>query len=202
MSESIPPKRKWLYIVAPFCLLLLCLGGINGVVWLRSRPLAPLLVTVTAVPAATPLSTRMAFPELSPVPPQSTLIPTPLPTPSPTYAPPSYSKESIIRLLGPPPDTVFAASDSISFYWQWPLPLTPDQQFHIYLFDDGQTILLGTIAEPNIGDSYHLSVNLADINVRAGSVQWIVQLETSYQIQPLRSSESRFLTFLASSSSN
>ena len=171
--------------------------------WLRSRPLDPLPITITAVrtvmPSLNPTSHTVASTNV----PRPTPTPNLIPTPSPTYIPPHYSDDTIIRLLGPPPDSTFAPSTTISFYWQWPLPLTTDQLFHVYLFVDEQATLLGTIREPNIGASYHLSVDLADVEITADTAaQWVVQLETSQQTQPLRMSKSRSLTLLISTSLN
>jgi hypothetical protein len=58
---------------------------------------------------------------------------------------------------------------------------------------------LGTLKEPNIGDSYRLQVDLTDVKLTADNLHWLVQLETTQFDQPLRMSESRSLTIVTSS---
>ena len=123
------------------------------------------------------------------------MIPSPTTTP---YTPPLYSADENIHLLGPPPGSTFAHT-TISFYWQWSLPLTEDQHFKVYLFTEEQTILLGTLDEPNVGDSYRLQVALEDVKLTADTIHWLVQLETTQLDQPLRVSEGRSLTIFTSS---
>ena len=193
-------SRKWLYIVAPFCWLLLCLGSINVAAWLRTRPSKPSFVTETAVPMPTPLPTTVEPTTLeniaSATQPTATAILSPTATP---YVPPLYEADEIIQLLGPPSGSTFAESADISFFWQWPLPLTEDQQFNVYLFTEEQIALLGAIHEPNLGTSYRLQVSLKDVGITADTLYWLVQLETTQRNQPLRTSEVRTFTILASS---
>ena len=197
-DEPTRVKRKWLYIVAPFCWLLLCLGSLNIVALWRARPSKPLPVTATAVPIPVllPTATSPASDPISNVTrPTAVMIPSPTTTP---YTPPLYSADENIHLLGPPPGSTFAHT-TISFYWQWSLPLTEDQHFKVYLFTEEQTILLGTLDEPNVGDSYRLQVALEDVKLTADTIHWLVQLETTQLDQPLRVSEGRSLTIFTSS---
>jgi hypothetical protein len=200
-EESNRARRKWLYVVAPFCWLLLCLGSINVATWWKSRPLKQLPVTITAVSMPTPIPTTIepTANDLSNLPqPKATVIAIPGPTATP-YTPPIYSTDTIIQLLGPPPGSAFAHTATISFYWQWPLPLTEDQEFRVYLFAEDQVVLWGTINEPNVGDSYRLQVALEDVRLTADKLHWFVQLETTHLDQPLQVSETRSLTILVSS---
>jgi hypothetical protein len=116
-----------------------------------------------------------------------------------TYTPPIYGINEIIQILGPPAGSTFAETAKISFYWQWPLPLTNDQAFKVYLVSEEQTVLLGTINEPNVGNSYRLQLRLEDMKINADTIHWLVHLETTHLDQPLRSSESRSLSILTSS---
>ena len=200
-DESHQVGRKWLYVAAPFCWLLLCLGTINVAAWMRATQAAePLPVMITAVPTPIipPPPTESGSKHISTM---AQLTTTAIISPSPSltpYAPPFYDANEHIQLLGPPPGSTFAQTAKISFYWQWPLPLTQDQYFNIYLFTEGETILLGTIDEPNVGEGYRLSVALEDVAITADTAYWFVQLETTQGEQPLRVSETRFLTILIS----
>jgi hypothetical protein len=192
-------KPNWLYIITPFCWLLLCLGSLNIAALWKTRSLNPLPVTGTAVPTPVPLPTATS-PGSDPISngtrPTAVMIPSPTTTP---YAPPLYNAGKIIHLLGPPSGSTFADNAIISYYWQWPLPLAEDQHFKVYLLTEEQTILLGTLNEPNIGDSYRLQVDLTDVKLTADTLHWLVQLETTQFDQPLRMSESRSLTIFTSS---
>lgn len=200
-EESNRVQRKWLYVVAPFCWLLLCLGSINVATWWKTRPLKQLPATITAVPMPSPLptATQQAANNISDVvQPNATATATPSSTVT-LYTPPVYSTDTIIQLLGPPPGGSFANTAIVSFYWQWPLPLTEDQEFRVYLLAEDQKVLLGTINEPNVGDSFRLQVALEDVRLTADGLYWFVQLETTHLDQPLQTSETRSLTILVSS---
>lgn len=197
MTKFISIKRQQLYIVAPFLLLIFCLGSLNLGRLLVAPATDGLVLTVTAVPPHTPAAiaaTVGATP--TPTQPPATTIRQASATP---YTPPTYSDNELIQLLGPPPDSTFAPDATISFYWQWPLPLNEDQVFEVYLLAEDEETLLGTVYEPNVGDSYRLHVDMSAVKVTAVPFQWQVRLKTNLRSQPLRASEQRFLMLFSSS---
>ena len=148
--------------------------------------------STTRPPTLTPTN---PLPTTTAVPP--TLTPTPQPTPT-RYTPPSYNNDDIIQLLGPPTDSTFVASATISFYWQWPLALREDQFFAVTLLTEDGAQIGGTVHEPNVGDNYRLHVRLEEVGVTAVALQWQVTLNTTFASQPLRVSETRSLQILES----
>ncbi len=165
-------KQK-IYIVMPLFFLILCLGLFNFAPrWIENAPVTP-----TTLPVASNgdriIDTGTAVPP-SPFP-----TPTLIPTPYPTLPP-----EAMITLLGPPQDGRFQSTDTITFYWAWPIPLLKDQQMSIYARLDGQDTLLGSLDEPNLGHTFRLHVDgqaLADIAAESRSVQWFIQLQSTEQ---------------------
>ena len=198
MIKSILRKRQQLYILAPFLLLVFCLGSLNVGHWLISRPLETEVMVTTAVP----YTTRTPILSLTNPPPTTTaVLPTITPTPQPLptlYTPPIYSDDTIIQLLGPPTDSTFAAEATVSFYWQWPLALSEDQFFAVTLLTEDGVQIVGTVHEPNVGDHYRLHMRLEDVGRTAVSLQWQVTLSTTFTPQPLRTSETRSLQILES----
>jgi hypothetical protein len=189
-TEGTVQLRRWqqvLYILAPFFLLLVCLGFINLVPGrFTAVPTTPSPQPdnerVTAVsPAAAPNS----LPTVT-LPPTSTLIPT-------ATLPP----DAVIELLGPPAASSFRRSDTISFYANWPLPLTDSQQLAAYIrIDDQPMILLDTLEESNIGRLYRWQINIGAMAETAVSLEWWVQLQTGSNTPPLLTSASRSVTIL------
>jgi hypothetical protein len=186
-TEEGAKPRRWqqvLYILAPFFLLLVCLGLINVV---------PNLFT--AVSTATPQPERATTGETAiatNVASTATLSPTPTPVPTATLPP-----NTVIELLGPPPDSGFRRSDTISFYADWPLPLTESQQLAAYVRFDGQApILLSILEEPNVGQRYRWQMDVGEIVETAVSLEWWVQLQTDNNAPPLLSSTPRQVTIL------
>jgi hypothetical protein len=123
-TEPAPNSPHWRYIVAPFCLLLLCLGTINIANWLGSQPITVTAEATTAVTtsAASPATATTAV-TLTPIP--ATATPT-----ATRYSPPVYNAS--IRLLGPPNGAQFEATGQLSFYWQWTLPMAEYEYFKDY----------------------------------------------------------------------
>lgn len=196
-EQRISQKRQLLYIVAPLFLLLLCLGTIN---------LAPRMAEITgnrlsmaATTQAPATATRMqavtaVLEQQTPSPPPTATV-TPSPTATP-YIPPTFPPGTEIQLLGPPPESRFSVGDALSFYWKWPLALAENQYFALYLHNNTQEWLLGTVKEPNIGDSYRLQVMATDFVKTAATFNWYVQLETTLSDNNLAVSERRALTLI------
>lgn len=166
--------------------------------WLSQQPTGEMAVTATAVSPQAPSPTTVALATTATSQPIATALVGPA-TATP-YASPSYSEDEIIHLLGPPADSTFGNDAIISFYWQWPLPLSDDQFFELSLLTEGEKHVLGTVNEVNIGDSYRLHVDMGEVAETAVPQQWQVALKTSFAAQPLRTSEVRLLTLFPSTS--
>jgi hypothetical protein len=187
-------KQK-IYIVTPLFLLIFCLGLINFVPrWMGDRePAESTASPVLSVSDDGRAPATTAVPILSP-----STTPPPTMTPSPTPYP-TLPAGAAITLLGPPHDGRFRAQDTISFYWDWPVPLLDDQFLAVYVRQDGQDIQLGTLDEPNLGQRYRIQVAGQTIATAAetNSVQWLVRLQSAAQSQTsLMESETRTLTIM------
>jgi hypothetical protein len=193
-TEETAKPRRWqqvLYILAPLFLLLVCLGFINFV---------PGRFTAVLTPSPPyPENETASSTAVSPTPaanslPIATLSPTPAPTLIPTATLPP---DAVIDLHGPPANSSFRRDDTISFYANWPLPLTESQQLAAYIrIEDQPPILLGTLEEPNIGRLYRWQMNVGDIAETAVSLEWWVQLQTGSSTPPILTSPSRSVTLL------
>ena len=180
--------RRFLYVFAPVFLLALFLGSFN----LATRRPA---TVVERTPTNTPTREGIAQLDVNiPATAEPLSItptrPSPTQTPSPTL-PPTF----VVQLLGPPPSSTFEKDDPVSFYWNWPQPLTKNQQFVLYLVAEHQEIRLETMDEPNVGKNYHLGIVLE--NLEPGNYYWQTRLE---QINPpaiLAESELRPLIIVA-----
>lgn len=189
-TEGTAKPRRWqqvLYILAPFFLLLVCLGFINFVPGrFTAVPTPPSPQPQNErVTAVSPTTATHSLPIVT-LPPTPTLIPT-------ATLPPDAG----IDLLGPPAGSSFRRSDTISFYANWPLPLTDSQELAAYIrIEDQPIILLGTLEEPNIGQLYRWQMNIGEMAETAVSLEWWVQLQTGSNTPPLLTSASRSVTIL------
>lgn len=120
-----------------------------------------------------------------------------LPPTATRYVAPIIAPDTEIQLLGPPPGSSFTLSDTLSFYWQWPLPLEEDQSLAAYLLVEDQELLVGRLVEPNVGTTYWLQLLASDFVDDSGLVQWQVRLESIYGQQWLAASEIRPLALQA-----
>jgi len=195
-AQRVGRKRQLLYILTPLFLLILCLGTIN---------VAPALVTIAGADPVTPAPTVALAPTIAAeatVSPFSDFeqdtVPTATSLATPTEAiVPTIPPGVEIQLLGPPPGSAFRIGDTLSFYWQWSLPLAEDQSLALYLLVQDQELLLGRLDEANVGHSYRLHVPVGDSSGAAGKVQWQVRLESNHAKQWLVASEIRLLALLA-----
>ncbi|MCB9430553.1 MAG: hypothetical protein H6668_01075 [Ardenticatenaceae bacterium] len=167
-APSLPPSGYWqriVYIFMPLFLLLLFLGVIR--LWGGEE-------TAVSPPSAT--TTPPATPTSLPAPTETDTgnAATPLP-PTPTAQPATPLPADNIILLGPPAGSTFPANTPITLFWQWPHPLTDEQQFSVYWQQDKQTQLLGRLTEPNFGDLFQLQTTPTIV----GNAVWWIVLETN-----------------------
>lgn len=195
-GTSIANLPRWVYILAPFFILLLCLGLINFVPgWLVAVATPPTFSeqSVTEV--------REARSEATAVPPTAFSAPSATATATETSAPtivptPTLPPDMIITLIGPPDNSSFRAVDTVSFYGHWPAELVDDQQMVLYIRLDGEEIPLDVLAEPNMGLAYRWLLNMGDLGETAVAVEWFIRLQSNTTGTILRESEIRTLQIL------
>lgn len=179
--------RRFIYIVTPLILLLLCIGSIN---------LLPHRGATTAESIAIQSTeTAVAPGRDSEIVPAITLAATPLPTLTATASPPllpTIPPEASIILLGPPSDSTFVAGNALSVYWTWPLPMVEGQQFALYWRADGAEQLLGTVTEPNLGRQYQFAIPATE----PATATWFVRLEQIEPFRVLATSEARSIQII------
>ncbi len=171
-----PTKRRWLYPAVAMFLLFLLMGF-----FLLSRNIGIMpdqpadTKPLTEVP-----SLRLPQEEISISSGPSTVRPHPTNAPSPTRplltATTMTNKIDAVELIAPSPDSEFSGDDRISFEWSWPTNLEQDQEFCVYLYTEGESILIGTVTKPKNGNVYRLLAD-GDVSVAPGSFNWQVVLE-------------------------
>ena len=87
----------------------------------------------------------------------------------------------VLRVQGPDAGTSAVNTRILDYSWNWPLPLASGQRFVVYLQGSGQTIALGSLAQPAFGTLYRLRTAVADITDKTGVFNWQVRLEDSSQ---------------------
>lgn len=169
---------------------LIVLAGILLFNWLvpipARSPASP--EAATAVPTEAGSRSQAA----APITPGSTATAVPLaiimdPTPTPL---PTVPASAAITLLGPPADSLLPAGSDVVLYWTWPQPLPETQQFVVYLAHDGRETAVGALTEPNLGQSYRLTLP-PDSLPATETITWFVQLQLSDSGDILTASQSR-----------
>jgi PKD repeat protein len=98
-----------------------------------------------------------------------------------------------LRLAGPATDLAALNTTILEFAWNWPLPLTGDQRFTVYLQGAGQAVALGSVSQPYHGTRYRLQTAVADLTPLTGELTWQVRLEDSTR-NPLVEGERRAIS--------
>lgn len=124
----------------------------------------------------------------------ATILPSPTPTLTPLPDPDTITEA--ITLLGPPPESSVAVNGRLAFYWTYPQPLLPGQQFVLTLRQNETVITTQSIAEPNLGEGFQLLVDLAELAVVPGTAVWQLHLEWADDPQQLLPSEERIIILL------
>jgi uncharacterized protein YkwD len=105
----------------------------------------------------------------------------------------------VLTLLGPPSGGEFALSTgtNLIFTWSWPVSLSPDERFAIYLDSQGRTTQIGTVSQPQDGDQYVFTTSAGDVPARPGQQSWYVLLENTLTGEVSEQSETRPIVFIA-----
>lgn len=199
-------RKRAILLTLPFLSLLLCLGLLN--IWARSVQestpvIEPTPARQTAVSTQTtalqpitevtdspePTDNPSSIPTLA-----STAVPPPTATPIPL---PTFPPTATITILGPPDQSRFMAEDNLVVYWSWPLPLTEDQYFGIYLQDENSESRIGRLEEANLGSGYRWQTETQYLTDGGGEVTYLIKLETILVDDPLITSEPRTLFVLS-----
>lgn len=99
----------------------------------------------------------------------------------------------ILRVQGPATGLEVLNSEEIAFFWNWPTPLAPAEQFTVYLLGSSGPIAIGSVTQPTVGTQYRLFFTPADVPELLGEFQWQVRLENNRGAE-LTSGELRALT--------
>lgn len=178
-------RRRWLYGSSVFVLLLIGLG-----IWqLWLRPLGEMTTSTPASLAAARLpASATASPGLEPT--STPAAPTSTPRPSPTAAParPLFAPEAQIALISPTAADEFVLSGKVTFSWSWPITMTDNQRFFVYLVDDGADIPVN-VGFQQVGEGdYDVEVVLGEYITEPDVYAWKVRLEDSSSGDVLRES--------------
>ena len=84
-----------------------------------------------------------------------------------------------LRVQAPAADLEVLNSQHVAFLWNWPSPLSPAQQFAVYLSGANGSFAIGTVLEPIIGTQYRLDFDPLSIPDTFGDYQWHVRLENN-----------------------
>jgi hypothetical protein len=99
----------------------------------------------------------------------------------------------LLRVKTPTTGSEVWHTDTISYSWNWPLPLAPGQQFGVYVVDElGRETALGVVNEPVQGTLYRFQGVISEAVDTIGLFDWFVRLEGGNGMQ----SESRSLSVL------
>jgi hypothetical protein len=101
----------------------------------------------------------------------------------------------LLRVQSPTAKTEVLNTDSVTFSWNWPMPLAPGQQFGVYVVDEsGQEMSLGVLDAPTHGTHYRFQGSFIETIETTGLFEWYVRLENGGT--PLQESEPRNLSVL------
>ena len=103
--------------------------------------------------------------------------------------------QPVLRLQRPVAGLEALVSDAVTYGWNWPAPLQPDQEFVVYLYTEPEVTRLGSVTQPRLGSYYVLQVAASDVGVDAASYEWQVKLEDGRQ-SSLAESERRAVTLM------
>ncbi len=165
-------RRRWLYVAVPVIALLFIVFGLV-LVWSQFA---------NAQQGADGSPTSTIDPENDNS--NSGLIAginTPGPTPTLTReAPPTLDAEVTIPVFGPLADQSFSAAEIIDFAWIWLTLPNENEVFAVYIIAEdngGESILAGTVTEPDNASLFLLEKSSKDIGIGPGSYLWQVRLE-------------------------
>jgi hypothetical protein len=82
-----------------------------------------------------------------------------------------------LRLVSPAAGLEALNSAVLDFVWNWPVPLTGDQRFTVYVQGAGQLVEIGSVAQPVNGTRYRLQTAVANLTPLTGELIWQVRLE-------------------------
>jgi hypothetical protein len=188
LKKRLKTRRFWL-TVAPLLILLVLLGVYNLLI-LRQNSTA----VATNFTPTQPRPTQTPLPEGTRAP---ILLATILPSPTPTLTPrPNVPETAVITLLGPPDESSLPQNGRLAFYWSYPAPLQPRQQFVLILHQEESMQILGTLDQPNFGELYQLLVDFDDIEPVVERPSGSFSFKGIDEKQLLLASEERQILFL------
>lgn len=90
----------------------------------------------------------------------------------------------LLRQSQPAADFAAYFTDSVTYRWNWPLPLGENEGFVVYLYNGRQGQILGSVNKPAFGTLYELQVSAYERLGLAepGQYQWQVKLERNQAV--------------------
>ena len=85
--------------------------------------------------------------------------------------------QPFVRLGQPTPTSTWLNSDTVVFSWNWPLPLSPKQQFTVYRWQDDTAVPVGVVIEPQLDTLYSFTWAIGGDWDLVGEAEWQVVLE-------------------------
>lgn len=186
-------RRRWLYIAVPVVALLFIIFGLI-LVWSQFSK-------TQQGQEGNPPTIAIVNPTIDNTDSESVVgLATPGETATPTReAPPTSSAETTISVFGPPSEQIFTEQDSIDFAWIWLTVPRDNEIFSVYLFaedEGGESILVGTVEEPDNASLYLIKTSAEDIGIGGGSYLWQVQLEDKTSGEMIVESDPRRFTVI------
>lgn len=103
--------------------------------------------------------------------------------------------QPFIRLVEPDNELELMISESVTFSWNWPLPLEPDQQFTVYRLQGNLAVPMISTSAPQIDTRYSVTFNGGNDWELVGDSRWQIVLET-ISGAPVIVSDSRSVSFV------
>jgi hypothetical protein len=120
-----------------------------------------------------------------------TIAPVPISDPTPTMFP-----REIITLTGPPEDSRFSISAPLSFYWFSDKQLSAGETFKLFLMNDSNEKLVGTLSEPNMGSAFQINFIPENSGISPGEYYWRIAVSSQEGDRILGESEQRLITLV------
>ena len=206
MSDEPEGKRRYQFrVLHGLVFLIILVAVLGGWIWLSDRlfagaaPRATLAATAfVPSPTAGPGATDVPGDGFGIVAGRATPWAVPGGPGEPTATPESVtiSMPGTIGLLGPPADSIFRATDEVTFYWTNAPPLGAGQRYVVYWVDGSTQVALGEVRAANLGGNYRLQVVPGQSVDQAGRFSWLVVLEDGSSEAIIDRSETRPITLL------
>ena len=164
--------KRLLRIFTPFMLLLLGLVLYYAMAGTGPEELG-LRLTPAPEPTAIDSSAGVGVSTAAPLTSDPVATLTPAPTAVPTAVLPAGD---LVSLAGPPAESIFPSTTTISFYWTSAYEPVDGQVYGVFIKSATSEVLAGTVESANFGRQFQLQVRPADLTLAPGDYEWDVRL--------------------------